>query len=308
MATKKRGLNKGLDALLADTLDLTKVSTKDLMNDTAAAPKPVQLAAGFVELNVKTLRPGKFQPRRSIQESELQSLADSIKEQGVLQPIVVRSIDSKDGYEIIAGERRWRAAQLAGLNSVPVIIKDVPDETALAIALIENIQRENLNPMEEAIALDRLGTEFGLSHERIASAVGKSRTTITNLLRLLNLRSDVKLLLENGDLELGHAKVLLGLQGPVQSVVAREVVARRLSVRETEHLVARTIENNEAPKIVKQRDPDVRRLEANLTEKVGCPVKILQTVKGKGRLLIKYNSLDELDGIIAHIMQQDQVC
>lgn len=305
MASKKRGLSKGLDALLADSLDLTKISPKDLDTPSVAAT-PVQITAGFVELNVKRLRPGKFQPRRSIQESELESLANSIKEQGVLQPIVVRSIGN-EGYEIIAGERRWRAAQLAGLTTVPVIIKDVPDEAALAIALIENIQREDLNPLEEAIALERLGNEFGLSHEKIAAAVGKSRTTITNLLRILNLRADVKLLLENGDIELGHAKVLLGLQGPQQSAVAREVVAKRLSVRETEHLVLRTLENTNANKTVKKsQDPDLRRLENELTDKFGCPVKILQSSKGQGKLMIRYNSLDELDGILSHIMQESR--
>lgn len=301
MTTKKRGLNKGLDALLADTLDLTKVSTKDLLNEKKSTAQPL-VAAGFVELNVKRLKPGKFQPRRVIQESELESLANSIKEQGVLQPIVVRNIGN-DGYEIIAGERRWRAAQIAGLTSVPVIVKDVPDEAALAIALIENIQREDLNPLEEAVALDRLGKEFGLSHEKIATAVGKSRTTVTNLLRLLNLRQDVKLLLENGDIELGHAKVLLALQGPQQSAIARDVVAKRLSVRETEHLVLRTLEGQNNKAVEKMAyDPDIRRLETELTEKVGCAVKILQSAKGKGKLMIKYNSLDELDGILAHIM------
>lgn len=296
MTIKKRGLSKGLDALLADTL---------VHNDALSAPSnaAVHVAAGFVELNVKRLHPGKFQPRRVIQESELESLAGSIKEQGILQPIVVRAL-ANDGYEIIAGERRWRAAQLAGLATVPVIIKDVPDEAALAIAIIENIQRENLNPLEEAIAYERLGTEFGLSHEKIALAVGKSRTTITNLLRILSLRADVKLLLENGDIELGHAKVLLGLQGPQQSIIAREVVAKRLSVRETEYLIMRTLEANATAKPGKiPQDPNIRRLETELTEKVGCQVKILQSSKGKGKLMIKYNSLDELDGIMSHIMQ-----
>lgn len=300
MTTKKRGLSKGLDALLADTLDLTKVRTKDLQD---LHPSPLQVTSGFVELNVKSLRPGKFQPRRQIQQDELESLASSIKEQGILQPIVVRNI-AANVYEIIAGERRWRAAQLAGLANVPVIIKDVPDEAALVIALIENIQRENLNPLEEAIALERLGGEFGLSHDKIAAAVGKSRTTITNLLRILNLRQDVKQLLEKRQIELGHAKVLLALQGPQQSKIAREVVDKHLSVRATEHLVARTLAENTSPKIVKQVDPDLRRLETNLTDKVGCPVKILQATKGKGRLVIRYNNLDELDGIISHLMQE----
>lgn len=297
MTTKKRGLNRGLDALLAETLDLNKISMPAVQPET-------KVVAGFVEINVKKLRPSKFQPRNTIQEGELEALANSIKEQGILQPIVVRSTGN-NGYEIIAGERRWRAAQLAGLGVVPVIVKDVTDEAAFAIALIENIQRENLNPLEEAIALDRLGTECGLSHERIAAAVGKSRTTITNLLRLLNLRPDVKLLLENNDIELGHAKVLLGLQGAQQSAIAREVVNRRLSVRETEFLVQRTLagtNHSDSSKAV--IDPNIRRLESKLTDRLGCKVKIVQASKDKGRLLIKYNSLDELDGILAHIMQE----
>lgn len=301
MTIKKRGLSKGLDALLAETLDLDRVMPQETTN-----AQTVQVSAGFLEINVKHLHPGRFQPRRAIQENELESLANSIKEQGILQPIVVRSINN-DGYEIIAGERRWRAAQLAGLTAVPVIIKNVPDEVALAIAIIENIQRENLNPLEEAIAFERLGTEFGLSHEKIANAVGKSRTTITNLLRLLNLRPDVKILLERGDIELGHAKVLLGLQGAQQSVVAHEVVAKQLSVRETEHLVLRTIAGKDANKGSRFADnPDIRRLETSLSDKVGCSVKILQTAKGKGKLTIQYNSLDELDGILAHIMQDQK--
>lgn len=305
MVQKKRGLNKGLDALLAETLDLTKISTKDLMDDsTNPNTSAVQVSAGFVEINVKALRPGRFQPRRTIQESELESLANSIKEQGVLQPIVVRSL-TNDGYEIIAGERRWRAAQLAGLTAVPVIIKNVPDQAALAIAIIENIQRENLNPLEEAIAFERLGTEFGLSHEKIASAVGKSRSTITNLLRLLSLRPDVKILLENGDIEAGHAKVLLGLQGPQQSAVARTVVAQSLSVRETEQLVSRTLAAKPASKAEAfTLDPDIRALETRLSEKLGAELKIVQSTKDRGKLLIKYNSLDELDGILAHMLQE----
>jgi len=306
MATKKRGLNKGLDALLAETLDLTKISTQDLMdeNTNSSSAAAIQVSAGFLELNVKALRPGRFQPRRTIQENELEALSNSIKEQGVLQPIVVRSL-TNDGYEIIAGERRWRAAQLAGLTTVPVIIKNVPDQAALAIAIIENIQRENLNPLEEAVAFERLGTEFGLSHEKIASAVGKSRSSITNLLRLLSLRPDVKLLLENGDIEAGHAKVLLALQGPQQSFVAREVVAKGLSVRETEQLIARTLAGKQATKAGKYTsDPDIRGLETRLTDKIGSPVKIVQSTKDKGKLLIKYSSLDELDGILAHMLQE----
>lgn len=299
MAGKKRGLSKGLDALLADTLDLT-------VDKTAASVTPdVQVSAGFVEINVKQLHPGRFQPRKTIKEAELETLANSIKEQGILQPIVVRNVDDQ-GYEIIAGERRWRAAQLAGLTTVPVIIKDVSDADALAIALIENIQRENLNPLEEAIALDRLGNEFGLSHAEIADAVGKSRTTVTNLLRILNLQPEVKGMLERGEIVLGHAKVLLGLQGTQQTMVARAVVSKQLSVRETEHMVDRTFiaaPDTAASKPKKlSQDPDIRRLEKRLTDNIGCNVKILQNAKGKGKLQIKYNSLDELDGILAHLM------
>lgn len=296
MANRKRGLSKGLGALLADNIEVKEVQGKN---------SEVQLSAGFVEINVKQLRPGRFQPRRTINDAELETLANSIKEQGVLQPIVVRNDGKDEGYEIIAGERRWRAAQLAGLNNVPVIVKEVNDEAALAIALIENIQRENLNPLEEAIALSRLGEEFGLSHAEIANAVGKSRTTITNLLRVLNLQPDVQTLLERGDIELGHAKVLLGLQGMQQSMVARAVVAKKLSVRETEHLVERTLSVAAGNKVKKlAQDPDIRRLEKRLSDTIGSPVQILQNAKGRGKLQIKYNSLDQLDGILAKFIQE----
>lgn len=296
MANRKRGLSKGLGALLADNLEVKEVPSKT---------SGVQLSAGFVEINVKQLRPGRFQPRRTINDAELETLANSIKEQGVLQPIVVRNDGKEDGYEIIAGERRWRAAQLAGLNKVPVIVKEVNDEAALAIALIENIQRENLNPLEEAIALSRLGGEFGLSHAEIANAVGKSRTTITNLLRILNLEPVVQTMLERGDIELGHAKVLLGLQGVQQSMVARAVVAKKLSVRETEHLVERTLTVAAGNKVRKlAQDPDIRRLEKRLTDTIGSPVQIVQNAKGRGKLQIRYNSLDQLDGILAKFIQE----
>ncbi len=296
MANRKRGLSKGLDALLADNLDVKEIPGKS---------SEVQLSAGFVEINVKQLRPGRFQPRRTINDAELETLANSIKEQGILQPIVVRNDGKDEGYEIIAGERRWRAAQLAGFSQVPVIVKEVNDEAALAIALIENIQRENLNPLEEAIALSRLGEEFGLSHAEIANAVGKSRTTVTNLLRVLNLQPDVQTMLERGQIELGHAKVLLGLQGIQQSMVAKAVVAKKLSVRETEHLVERTLTVAAGNKVKKlAQDPDIRRLEKRLSDTIGSPVQILQNAKGKGKLQIKYNSLDQLDGILAKLIQE----
>lgn len=298
MTAKKRGLNKGLDALLSQTLDLTKLTGEEIEESSG---KNTQLSSGFVEINVKQLVPGRYQPRRTIDESDLEPLANSIKEQGILQPIVVRAIES-GGYEIIAGERRWRAAQVAGLATVPVIIKDVPDEAALAIAVIENIQRENLNPMEEALAFERLAAEFGLSHEKIARAVGKSRTTVTNIMRLLGLEDEVKVLLERGDLDLGHAKVLLALTGKQQVSMARDVVARRLSVRETERLLE-NYQAQQSSKYIKPKiDPDVRSLEKRLSEKLGSKVKIYQSNKGKGKVVLGYNSLDELDGILEHIL------
>lgn len=266
----------------------------------AEEPEKV-IIKGLDFIDVTQLSPGRYQPRKEILESELESLADSIRTQGVLQPIVVRPPTADGRYEIIAGERRFRASRLAGLKEVPAIIKDVSDEAAMAIALIENIQRENLNPVEEAEALDRLAKTYELSHSEVAEAVGKSRTSVTNLLRLLNLNDDVRLLLERGDIDMGHAKVLLGVQGHLQSTLARAVVNQGLSVRETEKLLARS-QMNEPPAAFKQPvDPDISRLQMTLSEKVGAPVKILHNNRGKGRVVIRYNSLDELDGILAHI-------
>ena len=215
------------------------------------------------------------------------------------KPIVVRQIGA-DKYEIIAGERRWRAAQLAKLDAVPCIIKDVPDEAAVAIALIENIQREDLNAMEEAIALNRLLNEFELTHQQVAEAVGKSRTTVTNLLRLNNLNEDVKILLEHGDIEMGHARCLLALEGEAQSDAARLAVAKALTVRETEKLV-RSILEPAPKKEVQEKDPDVKQLEQKLAENLGAKVEINYNKKGKGKLVISYTTLDELDGILSRI-------
>lgn len=236
----------------------------------------------------------------------LEELANSIRAQGVMQPIVVRPIGTSDGetlYEIIAGERRWRATQQAGLDSIPVIIRDVPDEAAIAMALIENIQREDLNAMEEAMALQRLKEEFELTHQEVADAVGKSRVTVTNLLRLTTLHPDVQKMLERGDLEMGHARALLSLPDAEQKAAAKEVVAKGISVRQTEALVRRLLQQKEAvqTKTESRIDPDIRHLQETLSEKIGVPVVLQHGAKGKGKLILSYNSLDELDGILSHI-------
>jgi ParB family chromosome partitioning protein len=231
----------------------------------------------------------------------LEELASSIRAQGVVQPIVVRPI-AGNRYEIIAGERRWRAAQMAGLHEIPAVVRDVPDQAAMAMALIENIQREELNPMEEAMALHRLIEEFGLTHQQTADAVGRSRASVSNLLRLLGLKEDVKRMLVNGDLEMGHARALLALEGEQQSQLARQVVAKGLSVRETERLIKRSLEEPQGGQHPPKRpDPDIERLAQDLGERIGAAVAIQHGAKGKGKLVIQYNSLDELDGILTHI-------
>ncbi|MGM0595068.1 MAG: ParB/RepB/Spo0J family partition protein, partial [Pseudomonadota bacterium] len=251
---------------------------------------------------VELLQRGAYQPRIDMHPDTLEELADSIRAQGVVQPIVVRPIPG-DRFEIIAGERRWRAAQLAGLHDIPAVVRDVADQAAMAMALIENIQREELNPMEESMALHRLIEEFGLTHQQTADAVGRSRASVSNLLRLLSLSDEVKRMLENGDLEMGHARALLALKAEQQSQVARSVVGKGLSVRETERLVKRTLENpdGKAKKPEQTVDPDIRRLEQDLAEKIGAKVAIQHGAKGKGKLVIQYNSLDELDGVLEHI-------
>jgi len=283
MSTKKPKLGRGLDALLGSAIE-NVASAKDELKHV-----PVDL-----------LQRGKYQPRTHMGEVALQELADSIRAQGVVQPIVVRPIDG-GRYEIIAGERRWRAAQMAGLHSVPAVVRDIPDEAAIAIALIENIQRENLNPVEEATALQRLIDEFGMTHQQTAESVGRSRAAVTNLLRLLTLNADVREMLELGKMDMGHARALLALTGKAQSEAARQVVDKGLSVRETEHLVRRLTERPHTPKASRGKDPDVRALEENLSDKLGARVQLLQTSGAKGKLVIEYNSMDELDGILARI-------
>jgi len=252
-------------------------------------------------LPVEKLVRSPYQPRKEFEQEALNELADSIRAQGILQPIVVRPMADGKHFEIIAGERRWRAAQLAELSEVPTIIREVSNETALALAIIENLQREDLNPLEEAMGFDRLMTEFQLTHQNLAEIVGKSRAAITNLLRLLTLRPEVKIMLEHNDLEMGHAKALLGLDGTKQVEVARIVVARGLSVRQTEALVRQVQQNKIIPEQVKQPDPDVAALEQRLSEVLCAKVLIQHGNKGKGKLVITYSSLDELDGILEHI-------
>ena len=299
MSARKRGLGRGLEALLGAGTEASQAAST---GDTGEA-LPEEDRAALKDLPVEFLQRGKYQPRRDMDPESLQELADSIRAQGVMQPIVVRRIGDQR-YEIIAGERRWRAAQLAELATVPAVIKDVTDEAAIAMALIENIQREDLNPIEEAVALQRLQREFSLTQQEVARAVGKSRSTVANLLRLMALQEDVRLLLERGDLEMGHARALLALEGSSQSQAARTVVGKGLSVRQTEELVRRLQRAAaEAPVSGTQpvQDPDIRRLQEDLSQKLGASVQIQHGARGKGKLVLSYNSLDELDGILSHI-------
>ena len=285
---KRRGLGRGLDALLTSNKEIDGATQSNLIS---VDDSELQY------LPIEQLQQGKYQPRKDMSAEALEDLSNSIRSQGIIQPIVVRNVDTNT-YEIIAGERRWRAAQIAEIDKIPCIIKNVEDEAAIAIALIENIQREDLNAMEEAIALERLLTEFELTHQEVANAVGKSRTAVSNLLRLNKLNEDVKTLLEHGDIEMGHARALLALEDDLQSNTARTVVAKDLTVRETEALIKKI----QAPeKIVEEtiKDPDTKNLEQNLSEKFGSQVTIAHNKKGKGKLVISYTNLDELDGIVA---------
>jgi len=295
MSPKKR-LGRGLDALL--TKPMVAVSRPD---------SDEQSNDGLKNLPVEHLQRGQYQPRIDMRQDSLQELAESIKAQGVVQPIVARPVSKKDGsqrYEIIAGERRWRAAQMAGLAEIPAVIRDVPDESAIAMALIENIQRENLNPLEEARALDRLIREFDLTHAEAAKAVGRSRASVSNLLRLQDLSEKVKPLLEDRQIEMGHARALLALSNANQQFdAARQVVKKGLSVRETEKLVKRILDGGSSKPVRKTpaQNADIRRLEIEVSEKLGAKVSVDHTAKGTGKLVITYNSLDELDGILKHI-------
>lgn len=291
MAQKRRGLGRGFDALLS----------KD-----APAPGSAEEKSTLKQLSVSSIRRGKYQPRTVFDETALAELADSIRAQGIVQPVVVRPVsDAEFGgteYELIAGERRWRAAQLAGLHEIPAVIRDVPDDAAIAMSLIENIQRENLNPLEEAVALKRLMDEFGMTHQQVAESVGRSRAAVSNLLRLLELSLQVKPMVEAGDLNMGHARALLPLPVESQFAVAQKIVAGGLSVRATEALVRKLLQGRVASDEKKQEsDPDVLRLERDLSDRLGASVSLRYDNSGKGQLTIKYSSLDELDGILARI-------
>ncbi len=319
MATKRPSLGRGLEALLgsvtpapaptpAAAVDAPGTSSAQAAAPVTAAPRDEELTRIPVDL----LQRGRYQPRLDMRPESLQELADSIRAQGVVQPIVVRPLVAQKAgepirYEIIAGERRWRAAQMAGLHDIPAVVRIVPDEAAVAMSLIENIQRENLNPLEEARALDRLIREFGITHQQAADAVGRSRAAVSNLLRLLELTDEVKTLVEQRQLEMGHARALLGLtQARQQSEVGALVAKKGLSVRETEALVKRMLAhgdkaNRKDDADDPRPDPNITRLEQDLADKLGARVSLQHARTGKGKLVIAYNSLDELDGILAHI-------
>lgn len=286
---KKRGLGKSLDALLVGSYSTPERHTQDASSEDSLRQLPIEL-----------IQRGKYQPRRTMDPEALQDLANSIREQGVIQPIVVRGILGGH-YEVVAGERRLRAAKLAGLSEIPAIVKDIPDEAAVAIALIENIQRESLNPIEEAMALQRLLDEFTMTHQQVATAVGKSRASVTNLLRLLSLTEEVKALLEQGDLEMGHARALLTLADAAQMEAATTVVGRGLSVRETEELVRRLqLPAQLTQKQAKPMDPDIKRLQQDLAHRLRLKVAIHCNAKGKGKLMIEYNNVAELDTLLQY--------
>ena len=295
MNARKKRLGRGLDALL------TKPVT-EAVSDAGSA------ADGFRNIPLDLLKRGQYQPRVDMRQESLKDLADSIRSKGVVQPIVVRPIGTSGDtqrYEIVAGERRWRAAQLAGIDEIPALVRAVADEDAIAMALIENIQREDLNPLEEARALERLIREFDLTHAEAASAVGRSRAAVTNLLRLQELADKVKPLLEQRKLDMGHARALLSISDPLQQLdAARQVVRKGMSVRDTERLVKRMLEGKGRAKKAKPEassNADIRRLEIEISETLGAKVRVEHTQKGSGKLVIAYNSLDELDGILKHI-------
>ncbi len=296
MTAKKKRLGRGLDALLSRPVAQ------------ATGGPQSSLDGPLKEIPVDLLQRGRYQPRLDIRQDSLEELANSIKAQGVVQPIIARPIGKAGDsprYEIVAGERRWRAAQMAGLESIPAVVRDLPDEAAIAMALIENIQREDLNPLEEARALDRLIREFDLTHGEAAEAIGRSRASVSNLLRLLDLSDKVRPMLEARQLEMGHARALLSISDAVQQFdAARQVVRKGLSVRETERLVKRMLSGRGSkapPRRPAAQSADIRRLETEVSEKLGARVSLQHTQKGAGKLVISYNSLDELDGILKHI-------
>ena len=295
MNKKLKGLGRGLDALLGGSADLAE-------NAPAVAGAPSTLP-------VTALKAGKYQPRTRMDEGALSELAASIKAQGLLQPILVRPIDAvgKVKYEIIAGERRFRAAQLAGMSDVPVVVKEVDDQAAAAMALIENMQREDLNPLEEAQGIQRLISEFNFTHEQAAQAVGRSRSAVSNLLRLMNLAKPVQTMLMAGDIDMGHARALLAVDAATQIALANEIVAKRLSVRDAEKLVARHVQQQESQRnastsAAREKSGDITRLESELSDALATPVNIKLNAKNKGQLVIEFSNLDALDGVIARLL------
>jgi len=290
MVMKKGPLGRNLSSMLSQS------TLRHAVEDPIAADD-----AGLRNLPLHRIKPGPFQPRSVFDPERLAELAESIRQQGVIQPVVVRAVDG--GYELIAGERRWRAAQQAGIDTIPAIVRDVADDVAVAMALVENIQRENLNPLEEATALRRLVDEFALTHAEAAEAVGRSRSAVSNLLRLLELSAEVRGMVDDRHLEMGHARALLALPEGRQAEAAREVVRRQLSVRETERLVKRMLRGRKTP--THSADPDILRLQDELAEKLCAQVRIQHGAKGKGKLVISYNSSDELEGIIGHLKRGD---
>ena len=293
MATKRQSLGKGLDALLG--------FAEDVNASQGMGGEGTQLGDGKLQqIPVEFLQRGQYQPRRDFNADSLQELADSISSQGLIQPIVVRALD-QGNYEIIAGERRWRAAQLAGVDEIPAIVREISDQATIAMALIENIQREDLNPVEESQALIRLQNEFNLTQQQVAEAVGKSRSAVTNLMRLASLQPLVQQQLERGDIELGHAKCLLALEGDLQVRAARTVASEGLTVRQTEVLIKKLQAPDAEKKATASVNQDILNLQQQLSEKLGAAVKIQHGAKGSGKLTIGYNSVDELDGILNHI-------
>ena len=315
--SKRRGLGRGLDALLAGSAEPQPISRPDSPSNhasgadvagdtqsnsfgparTSGAPVPF---TGLAEIPVDQIFRGQYQPRRHFDEAALEDLAQSIKSQGLMQPIVLRA-RATGGYEIVAGERRWRAAQRAGLQAVPGIVREIDDEHAMAMGLIENIQREDLNPLEEALAMQRLRDEFELTQQQLADTLGKSRATVANTLRLLNLAPTARTLLERGEIEMGHARALLSLDASQQDALAREVADKSLTVRETERRVRSLLAPVRPTKAIPEKDADTRRLEQQLSEKIGAAVVIDHDTSGRGKLVIGYTSLAELDGILAHL-------
>ena len=291
---KKRGLGRGLDALLGGVPDVAAIK------DAGAEPTGADADGSFRRLPVDVIRRGKHQPRRVVEESALEELAHSVRTRGIVQPIVVRPA-GPGSFEIVAGERRWRAARMAGLEEVPAVVRECSDREAAAVALIENIQREDLNPIEEAQGYRTLADEFGLTHQELADAVGRSRSAVSNALRLLDLNDDVRALVEQGDLDMGHARALLALSGAAQSEAAALVVKRGLSARDTEKLVRSKAEQKSSSEPA-TRDPDVVRIETELGERLGAKVRIdHKPKKGAGSVTIHYSSLDALDGILERI-------